>query len=73
MLSQREDGRNCNILWNELNPFEISYQALRRLLKQQQMCKSIPPNIHTRFSTSAEARESRSIPPPYKIFDKVQK
>ncbi len=45
MLSQREDGRNSNILWNELNPFEISYQALRRLLKQQQPCKSIPPNI----------------------------
>jgi len=49
MSSQREDGRNSNILWNELNPFEISYQALRRLLKQQQPCKSIPPNIHTRF------------------------
>jgi hypothetical protein len=45
MLSQREDGKNSNILWNELNPFEVSYQALRRLLKQQQPYKSIPPNI----------------------------
>jgi hypothetical protein len=43
-------------------------KLFRGWLKQQQTCKSIPPNIHTRFSTSAEAKESRSIPTSIQDF-----